>query len=303
MDTAIRYLIGIDGGGTRTRALVRRLDGSAVGRGEAGPSALGQGIAQAWRHIVRAVHAAFAAGRQDAPRWEHCAMVAALSGAAHAPWHAAFLAQDPGLARLAAEPDSLALLLGAHGGKPGAIVIAGTGSVAEALLPGGGRASAGGWGFPLGDEGSGAWLGMQAVRHAQCAFDGRAAAGALARHVRAHCGGTAEALQGWCAQAGQFDYAGLAPAVFECESADGVAAAILQDGVAALEALARAVDPAGRLPLALGGSVAKRLAPHLDAALRARLVPPQGGALDGALTLATELALRPVQHGELEETT
>ena len=49
------YLIGIDGGGTRTRAIVTRADNSLVALGEAGPSALMQGIAQAWRHVDQAV--------------------------------------------------------------------------------------------------------------------------------------------------------------------------------------------------------------------------------------------------------
>lgn len=301
MDPAIRYLIGIDGGGTHTRALVRRLDGSTVGAGCAGPSALGQGIAQAWRHIGQAVAAAFQAGGVEGPEWWRCAMVAALSGASHAAWCEDFLAADPGLGGLAAETDSFAMLLGAHGGKPGVIVIGGTGSVAEALTARGERATAGGWGFPLGDEGSGAWLGLQAVRHAHRAFDRRCDAGPLAYRVRAHCGGAREALQAWSARAGQFDYAQLAPAVFECEASDPAAAAILRQAVQALEELAQAIDPQGRLPLALGGSVAERLAPRMSGALRRRLVAAQGGAVDGALALATELAVRSGQHRELEE--
>jgi glucosamine kinase len=63
--------------------------------------------------------------------------------------------------------------LGAHGGGPGAIVAAGTGSIDEALRHDGEHVSVGGWGYPVGDEGSGAWLGMCAMREAQLASDGR----------------------------------------------------------------------------------------------------------------------------------
>ncbi|MEY8690213.1 MAG: ATPase, partial [Leptothrix sp. (in: b-proteobacteria)] len=45
--TALTYLIGLDGGGTGTRARLASPDGRVLGSGEAGPSALGQGVAQA----------------------------------------------------------------------------------------------------------------------------------------------------------------------------------------------------------------------------------------------------------------
>lgn len=276
--------------------MVQRTGGAVVGTGTAGPSALGQGIAQAWDHIGLAIRAAFAAGGVAPPPWDRCALAAALSGVSHAPWRATFLAADPGFAALAAETDSFAMLLGAHGGAPGAIVIAGTGSIAEALRADGSRATVGGWGFRVGDEGSGSWLGLQAVRHGLAAFDGRANASPLARRVWMHCGDEREALQAWCDSSGQFAYGQLARAVFECEDTDPVAAALLQQAVAALEDLALAVDPRGRLPLAVAGSVGERLAPRMRPAVRARLVAARAGAAEGALMLARRIARRETEE-------
>ena len=71
-------------------------------------------------------------------------------------------------------PTRIRPLLGAHEGRPGAIVAAGTGSVGEALRRDGLRVAVGGWGFPVGDEGSGAWLGLRAMRETHRAIDGRA---------------------------------------------------------------------------------------------------------------------------------
>ena len=292
----IGYLIGVDGGGSGTRAVVERADGGRVGAGAAGPSALGQGIGQAWRHVERAVRAAFAEGGIENPVWSGCALGVGLSGVSHAPWRDAFVAADPGFAHLDAETDTYTMLLGAHGGRPGAIVIAGTGSMAECLRPNGTRNTVGGWGFPAGDEGSGAWLGLQAVRHAQAALDGRANPGPLARRVWMMCGDERDSLQAWCSQAGQFAYAQLARAVFECEGSDAEASRLLQRATQALEQLALAVDPRGRLPLALGGSIAERLAPRLMPAVRTRLVAAQGGPAEGALVLAREA----VKKGEVE---
>ena len=280
------YLIGVDGGGSGTRALIQHLEGEVVGLRSSGPSALGQGIAQAWDNVLLAIRRGFESAGIDAPPWQRCALAAGLSGVSHSPWRDAFLAHDPGFAALVAETDSYTMLLGAHGGQAGAIVIAGTGSIAEALRADGSRATVGGWGFRVDDEGSGGWLGLQAVRHGLAAIDGRANPSPLARRVWMHCGDEREPLQAWCAESGQFEYAQLARAVFDCESTDPVAARLLQQATDALEELALAVDPRGRLPLAISGSIGERLAPRMRPALRTRVVQAKAGAAEGALMLA-----------------
>jgi glucosamine kinase len=282
----VDYLIGVDGGGSGTRALVHRFRGDALGTGSAGPSALQQGIPQAWDHVLLAVRRGFEAAGQDAPPWRRCALVAGLSGASHAPWRDAFVSADPGFALLQAQSDAFTMLMGAHAGKPGAILIAGTGSIAEALRADGSRATVGGWDFRVDDEGSGGWLGLQAVRHGLAAFDGRAHAGPLARRVWIHCGDERETLQAWCGSAGQFEFAQLARAVFECEASDPAAARLLEQATASLEDLALAIDPRGRLPLAVAGSIGERLAPRMRPFVRSRIVATRAGAAEGALMLA-----------------
>ena len=281
----IEFLLGVDGGGTGTRVLLARRDGGVIGRGAAGPSALARGISSAWAEIGHAIALAFAdAGLPSAPA-ERCALGAGLSGANHRPWHLAFVQANPGFARLELETDAFTMLLGAHAGGFGAIVASGTGSVGEVWHADGRRASVGGWGFPIGDEGSGAWLGFHAMQHAQHAMDGRTQPGALAHAVWARCGNDRDALLGWCAQANQFEYARLAPMVFDAQADDPAAAALLVDATAALALMARALDPDGRVPLAVSGSVGQRLAPRLAADLRARLVDVADGADAGALNL------------------
>jgi len=289
----LEYLVGVDGGGSGTRVLLARPDGGVIGAGQAGPSALARGVVPAWQAIEAATRRAFeAAGLTPAP-WRICALGAGLSGASHTPWREAFLAANIGFTRIALDSDSFAMLLGAHAGRPGVIVAAGTGSVAEVLRADGSRAGVGGWGFPIGDEGSGAWLGLQAVRYAQAAMEGRAPAGALALHVWATCGADRDTLLDWCRHAGQFEYAQLAPAVFAAEDADARARALLAGAVAELEALALALDPAGALPLAVSGSVGRRLAPRFSPTLRSRCVELAQGADAGALTLIRR-ALQPL---------
>ena len=287
----IHYAIGVDGGGTSTRARVVHRSGVVVGEGKAGASGLTQGIAQAWRHITQAVTQA-TEGRLQAgwpqPVPANCALGLGLAGANNAAWHAECLAADPGYATLKLESDAVTALLGAHGGHPGALVIVGTGAVGLALLPGGQRRTCGGWGFPSGDEGSGADLGLQAVNLTQRALDGRALPGPLTRAVLQATGGTPEALLAWCGAAGQGEYASLTPLIFSLEASDPDAARLLERALHQLEALARAVDPTHTLPLVVAGSVGQRLAPRLSALVGACVVPPQGDAMDGALTLCMQ---------------
>jgi len=127
-----RFLLGLDGGGSGTRARLADAAGRTLAFGQAGPSGLSQGVGQAWLHVQQAVAAAFsAAGLPLAPPAE-CAIGLGLAGV-HAPALAeAFRADDPGYAHLVLDTDAATLLAGAHGGSRVWISPAYTGSVGEA---------------------------------------------------------------------------------------------------------------------------------------------------------------------------
>jgi len=282
---AVQYLVGVDGGGTGTRLRLCELSGRLLGQDETGPSALGQGAEQAWRHIQQALQGAAAqAGLEDLDLGR-CAIGLGLSGTGVQAQVDAFQALSPAYALVALDNDGFTTLLGAHGGRPGAVVAAGTGTIGEALRADGQRLYISGWGWVCGDEGSGAWLGLKAMRHAQQALDGRAEAGALARAVWAVAGQDRASILAWCAAAGQHGYASLAPLVFDHAPNDPVAAGLVADAVSELERLAHALDPQAELPLALCGSVALRLSSEFSGTIRARCVAPEGDSADGALHL------------------
>src|SRR5260221_4583 len=285
---AVRYLIGVDGGGTATRVRLTRPDGETLASTEAGPSALGQGIDQAWRNVTDAIEAAFRVAHIE--RWtpDECAVGLGLSGAIVDSQNRDFLRAASRFERVALANDAFTALLGAHAGRPGAIVIAGTGSIGEAIRANGTHVSIGGWGFPIGDEASGAWLGMRAMRETQKAADGRAKRGALVAAVQALAGNTREALLSWCERAGQHAYGSLAPLVFDTETADTHAAELLVAAAQATDEIAVALDPTGALPLVVAGSIGQRLRSRLAPPVRVRLVEPAGDAADGALYLIRE---------------
>lgn len=289
----IEYLIGVDGGGTGTRAHIARLPGGGamriLGSGRAGPSALRQGVAKAWAEIERAIRLAFAEAKIALPAWSQCALGAGLSGASHKPLREEFLAKNMGFADIALDTDGYVTLLGAHGGAPGAVVAFGTGSVGEVLRGDGSRAVVSGWGFPVGDEGSGAWMGLRAMQVAQAAADGRAPVGALARRVWEMTGVTdhpkRESLQAWCSSAAQFAYAQLAPAVFDSAAEDEAAESILDAAAKEMSIVAAALDHDAGLPLVVAGSIGLRLMERLPEPLRKRVVAAKADAATGALNL------------------
>jgi glucosamine kinase len=150
------------------------------------------------------------------------------------------------------------------------------------------RVAVGGWGFPVGDEGSGAWLGLRAMRETHRAIDGRAGVGPLVGAVLATAGTTRDALLRWCDRPGQNAYAELAPLVFDAASIDPFAARLLDRAARSLEEIAAALDPDGALPLAVCGSIGEQLLPRFDPLPRARCVEPAADAADGALRLVRQ---------------
>jgi glucosamine kinase len=281
----IEYFLAVDGGGTGTRVIIARPDGGELARAEAGPSALAQGIGGAWEQIQRALAVGFQRAGVVHPPWQNCALAAGLSGVHNQSLRSAFLAQLPPLAKVVLATDGYTTLLGAHSGKAGLIVAAGTGSVGEMLRSDGSHTVVGGWGFPVGDEGSGAWLGLKAVRIAQAAMDGRGPEGELARHVLRHCGSTRQDMANWVAQSAQFAYAQLAPLVFEHEHVDAAAADLLRQATRALESMAYALEAQRNLPVVVCGSIGEILKDRMALDLRQRFVVAAMGPAEGALLM------------------
>jgi glucosamine kinase len=281
----IEYIIGVDGGGSGTRVRLARPDGAELARANGAASSLAHGIEAAWAAIEATIAQAFASAAIARPRHEQLAIGLGLAGASTRHRCPLFLDRNPGYAAIALETDACTTLLGAHGGRPGAIVALGTGSVGAVLQADGQRREVGGWAFPAGDEGGAAWIGLLAMNHAQQTLDGRAAPSPLSKAVIAACGGDGDALRDWIAAAGQSGYATLATLVLEHGAADPAAGVILYDAGLQVAQMAHALDPAGQLPLALCGGLAAPLTHYLPHSLRERLSAPTADSAAGALEL------------------
>lgn len=181
------FVIGIDGGGTRTRAWITTLDGRVVSRGEAGGSNVHQrGVEASCHMLVEAVAKARTGASRNSvqlnakPR----AVFAGVAGAG------AVRDQQLLAARLApallcdvdnctVDHDLRIALAGGLGGEPGLVILAGTGSACYGRVGDGLSWKAGGWGPAVDDTGSGYWIGVEAMRSVVRAADGRTKSTAL----------------------------------------------------------------------------------------------------------------------------
>jgi glucosamine kinase len=294
----IDYLIGVDGGGTGTRVRLARNDGghTELAQASGGPSALSRGIDNAWTTIGGVVAEAFAQIGIDSIPLASCAIGLGLAGVHNKDWAAQFIAANPGYATLVLDTDGFTTLMGAHDGQPGAIVAIGTGSVGEAMLVDGSKVEVGGWGFPAGDEASGAWMGLRALNHIEQVLDGRVQGRAFAREVIAFCGGSRDAVQVWLGKANPTAYAGLARFVVTHGETDPVARTILEHAGLEVASIADALDRSHTLPLALCGGLGVALRTWLPPETLARCVPPQGDSAAGALRMLIQFLAQPVRR-------
>jgi glucosamine kinase len=275
--------LGIDGGGSRCRARIRRADGAVLGEAMGGPSNIYQDFRGALDTILATAGAA-------------AAQAGVTTNQLHAGLGIAGIVTSVGkdrvegaslpFASISVDNDAYAACMGAFGGGDGGIVIAGTGSIGFALV-GGERHMVGGWGFQLGDHGSGAWVGHHAVRRAALALDGLLQPTPLIAGILAGTGATRLDLSRWSEQARPKDYAQFAPAVFAAAAKGDVQGMmIVIEGAAAISNLGRALLARGAKSIALLGGLSGVYPPYLDADVRRALTEPQADAVDGAIMMA-----------------
>lgn len=169
------YFVGVDGGASKTAALVVDEHGEKLGAGLAGPSNhLRVGIGEATRNVERAVNGALieaGIALRDV-EYAYCG----IAGSDH-PAHRQKMIEAVQVffprGNFIVDTDARIALTGAVGFGAGVVIISGTGSVAFGRNPDGQETRAGGWGPILGDEGSGFWIAREGLSAIVRAHDGR----------------------------------------------------------------------------------------------------------------------------------
>jgi glucosamine kinase len=180
------WVLGVDGGGTKTVALVANERGRVLGRGEGGPANYhSAGMSNAAEAITQAVNTAIAdAGLVGQALSAAFFAVSGVDRPTDRQVMAGLIARTGLNCPVHLDHDAVSALAGATGGLPGVVVMAGTGSIAFGEDCDGSRARAGGYGPLLGDEGSGYDIGRKALIAALRAEDGRSPATVLTDRIK-----------------------------------------------------------------------------------------------------------------------
>lgn len=259
-------ILGIDGGGTHTRA--------SLVAGDKVLAYAESGSIKRLRVGAETAEANLRALLQDVFRQAGSTRVAAAScGVASAAmpgileWITAVF-HEFGIERSEVVGDEVIALDAAFQGGPGILQIAGTGSNTVGRAPDGSRENAGGWSSRLGDEGSGYWIGINAVRRALIAYDREQPSEVLKKVGEVWGTPTIDELINVGDGTPAPDFAALAPLVNElAEAGDPVALDVLRQAAADLavfvllvrDKLLRKHNIAAEVPVAWTGSVIEKM--------------------------------------------
>ena len=282
------YFLGIDAGGTSTKARLTDAAGLVIGEGVSGPGNVRMGIPAAFTSISEAYNQAI----------QQAGLAPKDIGKIRAGLGVAGLSRTGAIAQLQSQPfpfhsvkithDADIANIGAHSGRDGGIAIIGTGSIGIAKV-GGKKIRVGGYGFPISDEGSGAYIGLQSIRITLRASDGRLEHSGLTRKVLERFDGDTQAIVAWMDSATATEYAVMAPDVVNAaEAGDYHGRLITSQAAWHIEIMVRGLFGLDVPRVALLGGLAPRIEPWMSPDIRLKLSAQEGDALDGALWLARQ---------------
>lgn len=287
-------VVGVDGGGSRTRVVVADATGSELARVEGAASALQPGQEGHAADVIKALIAeALVKAERTETRPAVCVVGVAGAGqerAAQALWSA--LASRRVADDVSVQADATIAMDDAFGDSAGVLLIAGTGSVAFSRSPNGRLERCGGWGPNVGDEGSAAWLGRRALGVVTASQDGRepdtALTGAILTALELE---TLEEVIPWAANATPGAFAQLAPVVSQVAATGDLRAnALISFCVEELSLHVRTLarrcftDERASIPVALAGGLLSR-----GSLVRKRLEQRLKSSVPGAVVRADEV--------------
>ena len=181
------HVLGIDVGGTKTVCLLADEEGRIIASAR-GDGANLQGVGErGLETVLRSVIAKALAGQAAVPS-AICLGIAGVDRASDETVVRGIMSRIADQAKILVVNDALIALQAGIGDEPGIVIVAGTGSIAYGRNARGDASRAGGWGYVLGDEGSGYWIGRLALRAVVRHADGRGRSTSLTPRLLAHFG-------------------------------------------------------------------------------------------------------------------
>lgn len=280
------YFLGIDAGGTSTKARLVNGAGDIIGEGTAGPGNIRLGFETVHAAITAAYSEATSQAGLSDSEIKNIRAGFGIAGLGRPGAEEALQAQPFPFKNITLLNDAQIANMGAHSGQDGGIVIIGTGSIGIARVKGKDM-RVGGYGFPISDEGSGAYIGLQAIRITLRASDGRLEHSDLTRSVLKKFNTDTQAIVSWMDSATATEYATMAPDVVDAaEAGDYHGRLITSHAAWHIEVMVRGMFGMDVPRIALLGGLAPRIEAWMSPDIRLKLTQPEGDALDGALWAA-----------------
>lgn len=304
-----RYYLGVDGGGTNCRIRLADENLNTLADASGGRSNLQiEGGEPAFRSITEGTIEAFKKAGIDIAEAKNTYACFGMAGGRLPSAREAFARRAWPFAAVQVYDDIDIARAGAHGGADGGVIIVGTGSAALAQVNGQ-RHQAGGWGFHIGDQMSGAILGRELIRRAVEASDGLVTGSPLTEAVIKTLGGTVDAVMDWSFPQDPRPAApvtdgkapatllGRAPAEFGAfmplffefyEKGDPVARELMELELGYIDNYVRWFKARGVTRMAAVGGLGTRLYPEMIARYGEFIVRPMHEPLHGAVILAKQ---------------
>ena len=281
--------LGIDGGGSKCRAVIVSSDQRILGEGLSGPANPLRGMKIATDSILAATRQALTCAGLAFNDMSRLVAGAGLAGVNVPQYYQLFSDWQHPFKQLYLTSDLHIACMGAHQGQDGAVIIVGTGSCGLASVNGQ-LVEVGGHGFPYGDNGSGAWFGMQLVHKVLLSLDQLAPATAMTELLMQELAARdTMALVSHFMHATPTTYAKYAPLVFTAaEAGDATAQALIEQGAAFITSIAQRLLKAGPPRLSFISGLAHKLLPYLPLNIQQQVTPAQQTPELGAIWFALQ---------------
>jgi glucosamine kinase len=286
-DNNKKLFLGIDGGGSKCKAIVMNENNEILGTGVSGPGNPLHGFEQAINSITQSALLAL----KDAGL-EHIELSDLNAGVGLAGVNLPVLfeqmkAWQHPFKQMFLATDLLIACLGAHEGENGAVIISGTGSCGFSYIDGS-EFMIGAHGFPHGDKGSGAWFGLQAVKQVLLSLDGIVEPSIMSDFLLAKldCKDDTSLVEVIAGKAATY-YGQLANLVFDAaEQGDKVALGIVAEGAEYINSMARILLARNPPRISMIGGLTPRLMPWLNKELQQQLSKPLNAPEVGSVLFA-----------------
>jgi len=285
----ISYFLGIDGGGTGSRALLVDAKGRELARSEGGAANVATNMVDAAETLSDLTQKTFQKAGLGQAEMDAAYAVLGLAGsnvvASNVPIEDALPCAH---VHVTNDPDIV--LAGALKDQDGCIAAPGTGSFFISRRNGVVR-RIGGWGFLLGDEASGARIGRRLFTIALHAQDGIRPHSELTQDVLAEFDGQPSNMVQFANNSTPGDLAKYARRVVAAgQSGDKVARALMQEGADWIETALKTIGYEGNVKVVLWGGLGQAYRPYLPSEILADVVDPLGDGMSGAVHIAMERA-------------